>query len=218
MMRRHQLVPGCTLAAVLAAGLALRRRYAVVTVTGDSMLPGLLPGDRVLVRRTRTGRLRRGQVVVAEIPGADGDWEGPPRGPVSRREWMIKRLAAVPGDPRPADSLPATADPAGRQVPPGKFVVLGDNPALSHDSRQIGYIPGDRVLGVAIRRIHAEPLSPAGALPAQYPGIPLRPETQGQAAACPDRTRAIPCQVQPSPGNAEQQERPSRRVRASQHA
>jgi hypothetical protein len=27
---------------------------------------------------------------------------------------------------------------------------------------------------------------------------PLRPETKGQAVACPDRTRAIPCKVQQS--------------------
>jgi signal peptidase I len=143
-------------ASALAAGLAVRRRFAVVTVTGDSMMPALLPGDRVLVRRTRIGRLHPGQVVVAEMPGKDGGWTTPARGPASRREWMIKRLAAGPGDPRPTDSLPPTADPAGRLVPPGKFVVLGDNPDWSHDSRHLGYIPGERLFGVVVRRTHAE--------------------------------------------------------------
>jgi signal peptidase I len=152
-MRRHLL--GFT-AGMLVAGLALRQRFAVVTVTGDSMFPALLPGDRVLIWRIRPGRRHRGQVVVAERPGAGGVWAKPPRGPVGRREWMIKRLAAVPGDSRPTDSLPATASPAGRLVPPGKFVVLGDNPAWSHDSRQFGYVPAERLLGIMVCRIHAE--------------------------------------------------------------
>jgi signal peptidase I len=38
-------------------------------------------------------------------------------------------------------------------VPPGQLVVLGDNAAWSQDSRQIGYIPGDRLLGIVMRRL-----------------------------------------------------------------
>jgi signal peptidase I len=139
-------------ACTLLAALVLRRLFAVVTVTGDSMMPTLAPGDRVLVRRARAGQLRRGQVVVVEMPGADGGWAEPRGGPADR-EWMIKRLAAVPGDPRPADCLPVTADPPGPMVPPGQLVVLGDNAAWSQDSRQIGYIPGDRLLGIVMHRL-----------------------------------------------------------------
>jgi signal peptidase I len=36
-------------------------------------------------------------------------------------------------------------------VPPGMFVVLGDNAAWSHDSRVIGCVPAKRLLGVMIR-------------------------------------------------------------------
>jgi signal peptidase I len=140
---------GCGLLAVLA----LRRGFALVTVTGDSMMPTLAPGDRVLVRRARLGRLRTGQVVVVEAPGADGYRAVPRRGPASRGEWMIKRVAAVPGEARPEGSLPAAADPSGPLVPPDTFVVLGDNAEWSHDSRHIGYIPGERLLGIAVRRI-----------------------------------------------------------------
>jgi signal peptidase I len=143
-------------ACLLLAALALRKGFALVTVTGDSMMPTLAPGDHVLVRRARLGRLRPGQVVVVEAPGVEGYGAAPASGPASRREWMIKRVAAVPGDPRPEVGLPATAGPAGRPVPPGKFVVLGDNAAWSHDSRHIGYIPGDRLLGIAVRRIRQE--------------------------------------------------------------
>lgn len=68
-----------------------------------------------------------------------------PSGRDLHREWMIKR-AAIPGDPLPA-GLPAML--AGdAQVPAGKLVVLGDNSKSSIDSRSLGYVPGDRLLGV----------------------------------------------------------------------
>lgn len=61
----------------VAAACWARRALVLVTVAGESMLPALRPGDRVLVRRTR--RLRPGQVVVLAY--------GP--------EWLVKRIAAV---------------------------------------------------------------------------------------------------------------------------
>lgn len=135
-------------AGTLFAALALRNEYTLITVTGDSMWPTLAPGDRVLVRRARLRRIRRGQVIVFEAPSANGYRAGALPGRArADREWIIKRVAAVPGDPRP-DDIPAAA---GSPVPPGKFVVLGDNPAWSHDSRHIGYVPGDRLLGVVVR-------------------------------------------------------------------
>jgi signal peptidase I len=151
----------CWLVGLTAGGLlvalALRTRLALVTVTGDSMMPTLAPGDHVLVRRARVGQLRPGQVIVAEAPGGEGYSSAPLRRPTNSREWMIKRVAAVPGDPRPETSLPPSAGPPGKLVPSGKFVVLGDNAEWSHDSRHIGYIPGDRLLGIVVRRIRAEP-------------------------------------------------------------
>jgi signal peptidase I len=140
-------------AAALLAVLALRQRFAVITVSGDSMMPTLSPGDQVLVRRTCLERLRQGQIVVAEMPGPAGTWTTRFRGRASRREWMIKRVAALPGDPLPQDCLPASVQPAGELVPPGRFVVLGDNLGWSTDSRQIGYVPAARLLGIVVRTI-----------------------------------------------------------------
>jgi signal peptidase I len=150
------MVAHVVLAAVLAglagsaAGVAgLRRRVVIVTVFGPSMQPALRAGDRVLVRRTEAGGLRAGQIVVIERPGPDGRWGTIPAGqPTSGREWIIKRLAAVPGDRCP-DGVARTA--AGLTVPPGQFVVLGDNAANSLDSRAFGYIPAERLLGVMLR-------------------------------------------------------------------
>ena len=89
-------------------------------------------------------RLHPGQVIVIERPGEEGEWPAPRRGPVGRRRWVIKRVAAVPGDPRPDASLPATRRPAEARVPPGKLVLLGDNPDWSNDSRQLGYFPAEQ--------------------------------------------------------------------------
>jgi signal peptidase I len=141
---------GAAAGTLLAALVVLRAKLILITVTGDSMWPTLAPGDRVLVQRARPGRIRRGQVVVIEAPGADGYRAGPPGGARADREWIIKRVAAVPGDARPEDILPLTAGP---RVPPDRFVVLGDNAAWSHDSRHIGYVPGDRILGVVVSHL-----------------------------------------------------------------
>jgi len=141
----------------LALGIlivAARRRITLVTVTGESMQPAYRAGDRVLVRRAQVGDLHRGQVVVVEEPARSGTWlTPPPRGRVSDHRWMIKRVVALPGDARPDAVLPAAVGPPGPRVPAGKFVLLGDNAARSYDSRQLGYFPGDRLLGVVMRRV-----------------------------------------------------------------
>jgi signal peptidase I len=125
---------------VAVAVVLVRRRFVMVTVRGPSMLPTLKAGDRVLVRRTEVGKLRRGQLAVAGENGRSAD---------GSQEWVIKRVAAVPGDPRPA-CLPDTADPAGR-VPDGHYVLLGDNAAVSYDSRERGYFTAGQLLGVVVR-------------------------------------------------------------------
>jgi len=144
---------GLATATMALVGLALARRFAaVVTVDGDSMWPAFMPGDRLLVRRTHAGTVRTGQVVVVEYPSEDGNWPEPHRGPIGGRPWAIKRVAAVAGEQTPASCLSATAG-GDRRVPAGKLVLLGDNPEWSYDSRQIGYVPAERLLGVVIRRI-----------------------------------------------------------------
>ncbi|GGQ75144.1 S26 family signal peptidase [Couchioplanes azureus] len=124
--------------------LAARRRLLLVTVDGDSMTPALHDGDRVLVRRAGIGQVRRGEVVIVERPGDDGRWTSP--GP-ARRRLMVKRIGAVPGDPVPAHLGPALAALRG-PVPEGCLVVLGDRAEGSFDSRFIGYVPADRLVGV----------------------------------------------------------------------
>ena len=155
-------------AAVLGVGL-VRRRLAVVEVAGPSMEPVLSSGDRVLVRRARLSELRPGLIVVVEMPRLDLSYpELPPSWPSGHREWLIKRVAALPGDPLPA-GVPSPGPDPGHPglVPPGMFVVLGDNAKWSQDSRLIGCIPAERLLGVMIRPLNGSPVPAARRLDRQ---------------------------------------------------
>ncbi|MBN6054621.1 hypothetical protein JYK22_21950, partial [Nonomuraea sp. RK-328] len=140
------LVAVLGLAVAFAVVVGVRRRYLVVTVHGESMLPTYRPGERVLVRRARAGSLRPGQVVVLSDLAPAGRDELRPR-------WIIKRVTALPGDPVPRDTVPALRAAPGTLVPAGHLVVLGDNPDRSHDSRHSGYLTTDRLYGVVLRRI-----------------------------------------------------------------
>jgi signal peptidase I len=134
------------LLAVLGTALMiLRRRFLSVLVEGSSMEPTLHAGQRVLVRRTEVADLRRGQVVVVARP-ADGP---PPRADVP--SWLIKRVAAVPGDPIPREAVPALRHVVEPRVPAGRLVLLGDNHAASFDSRRVGYFSADTLLGTVVR-------------------------------------------------------------------
>jgi len=149
------LLPG-GLAVVIAIALWwLRGHYAVVSITGSSMEPAFRSGDRVLVRRGR--RPARGDIVVLERPHRPDTWATPPHTTrLAARAWIVKRIAAIPGDPMPAEVQAAMATAATEPralVPTGRIVVLGDNPAASLDSRSFGLVPLDRVLGRAIRRL-----------------------------------------------------------------
>lgn len=154
-MTGYLLVASACLAGAAAIGARrLRRKIAVVTVRGLSMQPTLNAGDRLLIRRVSADRLRTGQIVVIERPDQDGASAGRPRNwPPAGHDWLIKRLAALPGEPTPALVLTATAPGAEPVVPAGKLVVLGDNLPCSLDSRLLGYIAAERVLGIVIRTL-----------------------------------------------------------------
>ncbi len=86
-----------------------------LVVTGDSMRPALLPGDRVVILRTR---LRSGDLVAVADPR-------------DQRRVMVKRMA-------------------GRSAT-GAW-VLGDDAAVSTDSRHFGEVPWPLVLGRLVYR------------------------------------------------------------------
>jgi signal peptidase I len=147
---------------VVATGLALmtravRRRFAVIVVSGPSMQPALQPGDRALVRRG--GRsLSTGDIVVFhEPPSLAG--QNANVGPVPAETWVVKRVAARAGDLVPSAVLDAVSGEV--RVPAGKLVVLGDNRAMSRDSRLWGFISEQAVLGRTVRTLHGTGLPSA---------------------------------------------------------
>ncbi|TWP52155.1 peptidase S24 [Lentzea tibetensis] len=107
----------------------LRRRFMLVTVRGDSMMPTLRPDQRVLVR---LGRPFSADDVVVFRTAAE------------HVSLMIKRVAAAPGEAVPDDMRDVVGDVV---VPDGFVLVRGDNP-LSVDSRTFGYLPADAVVGL----------------------------------------------------------------------
>jgi len=134
-----------------AVVLVRRRRLVLITVRGASMLPTLRDGDCVLVRRTSGAWVRPGQIVILEHPDRDdgGYRAAAGAGVRDRRTWMIKRCTAVAGDPVPPNLPERCHTPNGR-VPRGALTVLSDNPTHPNDSRRFGFLPQERVLGVAV--------------------------------------------------------------------
>lgn len=99
-----------------------------VVVVDDSMRPALEPGDWLLVDPTVRAWPRRGSIVVVREP--DGDL------------LTIKRVAARPGDVIRTASGPIRLGPA-------EAWLLGDDGAVSRDSRMYGPVALDRLIARA---------------------------------------------------------------------
>lgn len=113
--------------------ISLHRPLRRVEVSGDSMAPALLAGDRLLVTRYR--RVSAGDVVAL-------------RDPRYASRALVKRVAATPGGAVTCD---------GEVLRAGRgYVVLGDNLAASTDSRVFGPVPRSALLGAAVWRYAPE--------------------------------------------------------------
>ena len=103
----------------------LRARRFVVR--GESMMPTILPGERVLVDTLayRWEPPQRDDVVLANHP---------------ERPWlvMLKRIVAVPDD-----------EVEGRTLGEDEYWLLGDTPEFSTDSRELGPVGRGDLIGRA---------------------------------------------------------------------
>ena len=107
-------------------------------VPSRSMMPTILPGDRIYVNKLAYGlRVPFSRWWIAR-------WGEPGRGDVvtllSPRDGtlLVKRIAAVPGD---------LIEGVGQRVPPDKYFVTGDNRDHSVDSRSFGMVDRAMILG-----------------------------------------------------------------------
>ena len=120
-------------AATAALGVWAALRPFRVAVEGESMSPGLLPGDWVVAVRAR--RVRRGDVVVVEDPRTPG-FE------------LVKRVVAVPGDWLEVADYHEQGDAAGLVLGADEYWVQGDAPERSTDSRTFGPVARSAIRGV----------------------------------------------------------------------
>jgi len=166
---RRRAVAGWAFSLALALLLAFGiRTFAFQTfwIPTTSMVPTLDVNDRILVLKAffNWHHLREGDIVVFTQPPRDQC--GGPAGAD-----LVKRVIALPGqtiysadgilyvDGRrlrepylpPHDPLGPPIPDATRQapfhVPPGEFYVMGDNRAISCDSRFWGPIKGSSIIG-----------------------------------------------------------------------
>lgn len=134
--------------------VCLRRFCLLVFIDGGSMEPALADGSRALVLRTGRLVLRRRMVVLARHPEARPELLGTTDAcgrPYSC--YVVKRIAALPGDPTPTVELPkassrhAATDDA--PIPSGHVFLLGEV-AACEDSRLWGPIDTRDVIGPVI--------------------------------------------------------------------
>jgi signal peptidase I len=157
------------LVAVLLAGLARTFAFQTFWIPSSSMVPTLSVHDRVVVQKAffTWHDVRDGDIVVFSRPPLD-NCGGPQEGDLVKRVialpgqtiyssgnsiYLNGRLLAEPYLPR-YDPLGPPIPDASRQhpyrVPPGEFYVLGDNRAVSCDSRYWGPVKGSSIVGKVV--------------------------------------------------------------------
>ncbi|HRQ38668.1 MAG TPA: signal peptidase I [Chloroflexota bacterium] len=169
----------CLVGVGLLVGLA-RVVLFIVEVEGQSMIPALLHGDRVLVLRFWPGRwLRRGQIVVTHYLDS---WQTRQPDALSEQKY-IKRVTGLPGDTMTVETLhfPAPQKAAASErlvartwhVPPGHYFVQGDSWGL--DSRIVGPLPFGALCGLVIMKLKRRGEHASQPAPLEIPS-PTEPE------------------------------------------
>jgi signal peptidase I len=142
------------LGALLATTLVTQVVLGACVVDGDSMLPTLRHGERVLILKLH-GALQRGDLVVVKNPWAPD-------------ELLVKRVLGLPGDalsvergrlcvggfeqgePYLSPGTPLEGLTSPTEVPDASYFLLGDNRPASVDSRRFGAVPAHLVVGKVV--------------------------------------------------------------------
>ena len=129
------LVACFAIALIAAIGIRLFV-FELVRVDGDSMKPTLYDGQTLFVEKISlyTGNIQRGDIVIVHYPGRTGAY--------------VKRVVGLAGDNTLEQVM--NWDTEQTIVPEGCCYVMGDNRNDSMDSRSIGPIPEDDLIGKAL--------------------------------------------------------------------
>jgi signal peptidase I len=158
------------LAALLAAGLIRTYAFQTFFIPSSSMVPTLEVHDRIIAQKAffNWHDVRQGDIVVFTHPPLDTCGGSEESGD------LVKRVIALPGQtiysegnsiyvdgrllsepylPKTDPLGPAIPDASKQQpyrVPAGEFYMMGDNRAISCDSRYWGPIEGSSMVGKVV--------------------------------------------------------------------
>lgn len=142
---------------VIMVLILMRSVITVIRVDGHSMDPTLRDGQWVIVDllSDKLKSWNRSDIVILKFPGDP------------LHSWYVKRIIGLPGDQITIENgsvevngvivnenylLPGTETENGvvdisMNVPDGQYLVLGDNRAISNDSRYFGFVPKSHLYG-----------------------------------------------------------------------
>ena len=128
---------GSLLLFVLAFAIYFHFTFTTVVVSGDSMLPTLKDGQRLLTSRAywMVGPIREKDIVVIKDDGPSG--------------YIIKRVYKMAGQVVDWSLAPDSHGLSDGEfvVPAESVYVLGDNRENSEDSRKFGPVPTADIIG-----------------------------------------------------------------------
>lgn len=166
-MKKSKIIKEILTYAVIILIVVLIRTFIItpVVVSGDSMKPNLNNGELLLIQKIgyNSESITRFDIVVIKSEGNNG-----------KNEEIIKRVIGLPSEHVSyknnklyVNGKVVTENYKYRDtkdfnleevctcsiIPEGKYLVLGDNRPVSKDSRQIGLIDEEDIVGKAIVRI-----------------------------------------------------------------
>ncbi len=122
---------------ILAFALILFPFFKMAVVKGESMIPTLHPGQRVLTSHAYwlVGSIKVNDIIVLKEEKS--------------QDYFIKRVVGLPGDKIPWSNGPLNwpIDKDQYVVPEGRIYVMGDNLNHSDDSRKFGAFLQSNILG-----------------------------------------------------------------------
>jgi signal peptidase I len=137
--KRRTRIRGFTVFLLVILGLvaAFFPFFKMAVVKGESMIPTLRPGQRVLTSHAYwlVGSVKVNDIIVLKEEKS--------------QDYFIKRVVGLPGDKIPWSNGPINwpIDRGQFVVPEGRIYVMGDNLNHSDDSRKFGAFLQSNILG-----------------------------------------------------------------------